>query len=106
MKTKLLLFIFILSVFFILSMSKNKQTLYCERCGLTFKNLNELLSQRCEKALEGPYLNRHKLYEGTEKEMYTCKYCGYQYKTIRLLTSLKCLKHPNGEYKGDHAPEL
>ncbi|UYW01720.1 hypothetical protein K5I29_01995 [Flavobacterium agricola] len=76
---------------------------YCEYCGVQASSIISLTSASCFKNPNG---GKHKLYEGTEKNMYYCKYCGISTGSILQLTSSSCFKHPNGNLKGKHAPAL
>ena len=80
---------------------------YCEYCGQLFKSVRELTrAGLCVRHPDGPVRGKHKLYEGTEKTVYTCKYCGAEARTIDRLTSSFCMHHPAGHNRGRHAPAL
>ncbi|MBS1572452.1 MAG: hypothetical protein JST62_08685 [Bacteroidetes bacterium] len=81
-------------------------TIQCEYCGKYAGSIRALTSTPCIRHPLGPSRGYHKLYEGSEKAVYTCKYCGKTDKTISNLTNSKCSKHPNGFAKGNHAPSL
>jgi len=71
-----------------------------------FQNVVSLTAGRCIKHPDGPNKGPHKLYEGSEKSIYTCKYCGRQYSSLVQLTSSHCIRHPKGPNKGYHSPAL
>lgn len=79
---------------------------YCEYCGRKFSSVQELTNQNCANHPSGFCKGKHKLYEGSEKTMYTCKYCGKQFRTIQEMTNINCSGHPNGFCKGKHSPAL
>ena len=82
-------------------------TCYCAYCGRPFKSVSELTrAGLCTRHPDGPVRGGHKLYEGSEKAVYTCKYCGAQERTIDRLTSSFCVHHPKGHNRGRHAPAL
>ena len=85
----------------------NNRNFYCEYCGRPFKSVSELTrAGLCTRHPDGPARGKHKLYEGTEKAVYTCKYCGAEARTIERLTSSFCVHHPKGHNRGRHAPAL
>ena len=85
----------------------NNQNFYCEYCGKSFTSVSQLTrAGLCARHPDGPVRGKHKLYEGTEKTVYTCKYCGAQARTIDRLTSSFCVHHPKGHNRGRHAPAL
>ena len=79
---------------------------YCEYCGHEFTNVRALTACSCPRHPDGPGKGKHKLYEGSEKSVYTCKYCGHQFNSIRAMINCSCPRHPNGSGKGRHAPAL
>ena len=79
---------------------------YCEYCGYKADDARVLVMLNCHRHPAGPMKGRHKLYEGTEKSVYTCKYCGFRARSIKTLTSLNCFRHPAGSMKGKHSPAL
>ena len=80
---------------------------YCEYCGQLFKSVSELMrAGLCVRHPDSPVRGKHKLYEGTEKTVYTCKYCGAEARTIDRLTSSFSVHHPAGHNRGRHAPAL
>lgn len=79
---------------------------YCEYCGQKFSSVASLTSNNCTRNPNGFCKGKHKLYEGSEKSMYTCKYCGQRFSSLASLTANNCTKHPNGFCKGKHAPAL
>lgn len=79
---------------------------YCEYCGYKTASVQSLTAMSCIRHPDGVNKGKHKLYEGSEKSMYTCKYCGYQTNSIQSLTSMNCIRHPNGANKGKHSPAL
>lgn len=82
------------------------QKFYCEYCGATASSVASLTINNCLHHPNGSLKGKHKLYEGSEKSMYTCKYCGQKFTTIASMTINNCLRHPNGSLKGRHAPAL
>ncbi len=79
---------------------------YCEYCGYKAGSVQSLTCMSCIRHPAGPNKGKHKLYEGSEKALYTCKYCGYHVGSIQALTRMSCLRHPNGANKGNHSPAL
>lgn len=59
---------------------------YCEYCGYKAGSVQSLTCMSCIRHPAGPNKGKHKLYEGSEKAMYTCKYCGYHVGSIQTLT--------------------
>lgn len=80
--------------------------LYCEYCGASYDNVRSLTSLSCPRHPLGQGKGKHKLYEGSEKSVYTCKYCGQRYPSIRSMVSVSCPRHPLGPGKGKHSPAL
>ena len=80
---------------------------YRAYCGQSFKSVSELTrTGLCARHPDGLVRGKHKLYEGTEKTVYTCKYCGTEARTIDRLTSSTCVHHPKGPNRGHHEPAL
>ena len=80
---------------------------YCAYCGQSFSSVSQLTrAGLCTRHPDGPVRGKHKLYEGSEKAVYTCKYCGVEAQTIDRLTSSFCVHHPAGHNRGRHAPAL
>lgn len=79
---------------------------YCEYCGRSASSVQSLTAGYCHQHPSGPGMGKHKLYEGSEKDVYTCKYCGRSNRDLRTLTAGFCHRHPNGVNKGKHSPAL
>ena len=51
-------------------------TIQCEYCGKSASSIRALTGTPCTRHPLGSCKGNHKLYEGSEKPIYTCKYCG------------------------------
>ncbi|WP_187477404.1 hypothetical protein [Amniculibacterium sp. G2-70] len=81
-------------------------TIQCEYCEKSASSIRALTGTPCTRHPLGSCKGNHKLYEGSEKPIYTCKYCGRTEKSIAILTNSTCGRHPSGFAKGKHAPSL
>ena len=85
----------------------NNGKCYCAYCGQSFTSVGQLTrAGLCARHPDGAVRGKHKLYEGTEKSVYTCKYCVAQARTIDCLTASICVYHPKGHNRGRHEPTL
>jgi hypothetical protein len=83
-----------------------RQSYYCENCGIKFSNPRDLLSNSCHQHPNGFGKGKHILYQGSEKSKYFCKFCGTSFSNLRDLCGNSCAKHPYGFGKGHHRPAL